>query len=38
MPAGFYLDYKLDGEAVTSVTLVQPDPQPALTFTPAAKR
>jgi len=38
MPAGFYLDYKLDGETVTSVTLVQPDPQPALTFTPSPER
>jgi hypothetical protein len=38
MPAGFYLDYKMDGSRVTSVTLVQPDPQPAMTFTPVAER
>jgi CubicO group peptidase (beta-lactamase class C family) len=38
MPAGFYLDYKMDGNRVASVTLVQPDPQPAMTFTPVAER
>ncbi len=36
MPAGYYLDYKLAGDKVASVTLVQPDPQPALTFVPKA--
>ena len=34
MPAGYFLDFKLAGDKVTSVTLVQPDPQPSLTFAP----
>ncbi len=34
MPGGYYLDYKLEGDKVASVTLVQPDPQPRLTFAP----
>lgn len=34
MPAGFYLDYRMNGNKVVSVTLVQPDPQPSLTFLP----
>jgi hypothetical protein len=38
MPPGFYMDFKLEGDKVTSVTLVQPDPQPSLTFTPVESR
>lgn len=38
MPGGYYLDYKLRGERVTSVVLVQPDPQPSLTFAPKRGR
>jgi CubicO group peptidase (beta-lactamase class C family) len=34
VPAGFFLDYTLDGGKVRRVTLVQPDPQPALTLVP----
>lgn len=34
MPAGFFLDYKMEQGKVASVTLVQPSPQPPLTFTP----
>ena len=36
MPGGYYLDYKMQAGKVVGVTLVQPDPQPALTFAPAA--
>jgi hypothetical protein len=38
MPAGFYLDFTLEGGRVTSVALVQPDPQPTLTFTRVGDR
>jgi CubicO group peptidase (beta-lactamase class C family) len=34
VPAGFFLEYTLDGGKVQRVTLVQPDPQPALTLVP----
>ncbi len=34
VPAGFFLDYTLDGGKVRRVTLVQPEPQPALTLVP----
>jgi hypothetical protein len=34
MPAGFFLDYKLEDSKVRSVTLVQPEPQPTLTLMP----
>ena len=34
VPAGFFLDYTLDGGRVQRVTLVQPEPQPALTLVP----
>ena len=33
-PAGFFLDYTLEGGKVQRVTLVQPEPQPALTLVP----
>jgi CubicO group peptidase (beta-lactamase class C family) len=33
MPGGYYLDFTLSGDRATSVTLVQPDPQPSMTFT-----
>jgi CubicO group peptidase (beta-lactamase class C family) len=32
--AGFFLEYTIDGGTVQRVTLVQPDPQPALTLVP----
>ena len=38
MPGGYYLDFKLDGSRASSVTLVQPDPQPAMTFTRTGMR
>jgi CubicO group peptidase (beta-lactamase class C family) len=34
VPAGFFLDYVIDGGRVQRVTLVQPEPQPSLTLTP----
>jgi CubicO group peptidase (beta-lactamase class C family) len=34
VPAGFFLEYTLDRGKVQRVTLVQPDPQPALTLVP----
>jgi CubicO group peptidase (beta-lactamase class C family) len=34
VPPGFFLDYTLEGGRVTRVTLVQPEPQPALTLVP----
>ncbi len=34
MPAGFFLDYTMKGERVEQVTLVQPEPQPAVTLLP----
>jgi CubicO group peptidase (beta-lactamase class C family) len=34
VPAGFFLEYTIDGGTVRRVTLVQPDPQPALTLVP----
>jgi hypothetical protein len=34
VPAGFFLDYAMDGRAVKSVTLEQPSPRPSLTLTP----
>jgi hypothetical protein len=34
VPAGFFLDYTLEGGRVQRVTLVQPEPQPALTLVP----
>lgn len=34
VPEGFYIDYELDGNAVKSVTLVQPAPQPTLKLVP----
>ncbi len=34
MPGGYYLTYKMQGDKVTSMTLVQPDPRPPLTFAP----
>jgi CubicO group peptidase (beta-lactamase class C family) len=34
VPAGFFLDYTLEGGRVRRVTLVQPEPQPALTLIP----
>jgi CubicO group peptidase (beta-lactamase class C family) len=37
MPAGFFLDYQLDGAKVKSVTLVQPEPQPTLTLMPRGR-
>ena len=30
MPAGFFLEFKVDGERVTTATLVQPAPQPTM--------
>lgn len=38
MPGGYFLDYKLNGDKVASVILVQPDPQPSFTFAPVAGR
>jgi CubicO group peptidase (beta-lactamase class C family) len=35
IPAGFFLQYTMDGNAVKSVTLEQPSPRPPLTLTPA---
>ena len=35
VPAGFFLVYVMDGNAVKSVTLEQPSPRPPLTLTPA---
>jgi CubicO group peptidase (beta-lactamase class C family) len=35
IPAGFFLVYTMDGNAVKSVTLEQPSPRPPLTLTPA---
>jgi CubicO group peptidase (beta-lactamase class C family) len=34
VPAGFYLDYAMDGRTIRSVTLEQPAPRPPLTLTP----
>jgi hypothetical protein len=34
VPAGFFLDYVMDGGRVERVTLVQPEPQPSLILTP----
>ena len=34
VPAGFFLDYAMDGKTVRSVTLEQPAPRPPLTLTP----
>ena len=34
VPAGFFLDYALDGKTIKSVTLEQPSPRPSLTLTP----
>ena len=34
VPAGFFLDYTLEGGRVQRVTLVQAEPQPALTLFP----
>jgi CubicO group peptidase (beta-lactamase class C family) len=36
-PAGFFLDYTMDGSKVKSVKLVQPEPQPTLTLMPKGK-
>jgi CubicO group peptidase (beta-lactamase class C family) len=36
VPAGFFLDYTLEGDRVKQVTLVQPAPQPTLTLVPKA--
>ncbi|HVQ47845.1 MAG TPA: DUF3471 domain-containing protein, partial [Gemmatimonadales bacterium] len=36
-PAGFFLDYTMDGSKVKSVKLIQPDPQPTLTLMPKGK-
>ncbi len=35
IPAGFFLQYTMEGNAVKSVTLEQPSPRPPLTMTPA---
>ncbi len=37
VPAGFFLDYSLDGAKVKSVRLVQPEPQPSLTLMPRGR-
>jgi CubicO group peptidase (beta-lactamase class C family) len=34
VPAGFFLDYAMDGRTIKSVTLEQPAPRPSLTLTP----
>jgi CubicO group peptidase (beta-lactamase class C family) len=34
VPAGFFLDYSMDGRTIKSVTLEQPSPRPSLTLTP----
>jgi CubicO group peptidase (beta-lactamase class C family) len=34
VPAGFFLDYAMDGRSIKSVTLEQPSPRPPLTLTP----
>ncbi|MGI9040396.1 MAG: serine hydrolase [Gemmatimonadales bacterium] len=34
MPAGFFLDYTMKGGRVIHLTLVQPEPQPAMTLLP----
>jgi CubicO group peptidase (beta-lactamase class C family) len=36
MPAGFFLDYTVDGGRVTSVKMEQPAPQPTVVLTPVA--
>jgi CubicO group peptidase (beta-lactamase class C family) len=36
-PAGFFLDYTMDGGKVKSVKLIQPEPQPTLTLTPKGR-
>jgi CubicO group peptidase (beta-lactamase class C family) len=36
VPAGFFLDYTLEGDRVKLVTLIQPAPQPSLTLVPKA--
>ena len=36
-PAGFFLEYTMDGSKVKSVKLVQPEPQPTLTLMPKGK-
>jgi CubicO group peptidase (beta-lactamase class C family) len=35
VPPGFFLDYRINGGRVQRITLVQPEPQPALTLVPA---
>jgi CubicO group peptidase (beta-lactamase class C family) len=37
MPAGFYLEYEMDGSAVKQVKLLQPSPQPTLALLPRAR-
>jgi CubicO group peptidase (beta-lactamase class C family) len=38
VPAGFFLDYTLEGGKVQRVTLVQPEPQPAVVLVPKRGR
>jgi CubicO group peptidase (beta-lactamase class C family) len=37
VPAGFFLDYTMEGDRVKQVSLVQPEPQPTLILVPKAK-
>ena len=37
VPAGFFVDYAIEGGKVRSITLVQPSPAPSLTLMPAAE-
>lgn len=34
MPAGFFVEYRIDGGAVKELVLIQPTPRPTLTFAP----
>ena len=34
MPAGFFIEYKVEGGAVKELALIQPTPRPTLTFAP----
>ena len=34
MPAGFFLEYRMEGGAVKELVLIQPTPRPTLTFSP----